>query len=155
MGEEKWMRRKPGRASGTVVPPPVGDDPPPLPERRNPGRTRHRPESSPRGRTRPPVPEMPDNVRLLFQPVLRPSEGGTGNDGRAVEVSPARRGAGTARAGSTGITQGLPSRRPQNPESGAGPGLAPAGSSAAAGRSAASGRSAAAGRLASPGRGAV
>ena len=76
MGEEKWMRRKPGRASGTVVPPPVGDDPPPLPERRNPGRTRHRLEGSPRGRTQPPVPEMPDNVRLLFQPVLRPSEGG-------------------------------------------------------------------------------
>src|SRR5260221_6489590 len=145
MGEEKWMRRKPGRASGTVVPPPVGDDPPPLPERRNPGRTRHRLVAPPRGRTRPPVPEMPDNVRLLFQPVLRPSEGGTGNDGRAVEVSPARRGAGTARAGSTVITQVPPSSRLQNPESGAGPGLAHAGSSAAAGRSAA------AGSLASPG----
>src|SRR6266851_7822973 len=133
MGEEKWMRRKPGRASGTVVPPPVGDDPPPLPERRNPGRTRHRLEGSPRGHTQPPVPEMPDNVRLLFQPVLRPSEGGTGNDGRAVEVSPARRGAGPARAGSAATTQVLPSSRLQNPESGAGPGLANAGSSAAAG----------------------
>src|SRR5258708_5553641 len=135
MGEEKWMRRKPGRASGTVVPPPVGDDPPPLPERRNPGRTRHRLEGSPRGRTRPPVPEMPDNVRLLFQPVLRPSEGGAGNDGRAVEVSPARRGAGTAQAGSTVTTQVRPSSRLQNPESGAGPGLANAGRSAPARRS--------------------
>ena len=168
MGEEKWMRRKPGRASGTVVPPPVGDDPPPLPERRNPGRTRHRLDGSPRGRTQPPVPEMPDNVRLLFQPVLRPSEGGTGKDrnreqnfrpvrspngnqaldqpsrpadGRVVEVSPARRGAGTARAGSTASTQVLPSSRLQNPESGAGPGLANAG------------RPAAAGSLASPGGG--
>src|SRR5258706_387148 len=103
---------------------------------------------------------MPDTVRLLFQPVLRPSEGGTGKnrnrgqnfrpvrspngnqaldlpsrpvDGRAVEVSPARRGAGTARAGSTVTTQVLPSSRLQNPESGAGPGLANAGSLAAAG----------------------
>ncbi|HXL20096.1 MAG TPA: hypothetical protein VN961_21485, partial [Streptosporangiaceae bacterium] len=106
------------------------------------------------------MPEMPDNVRLLFQPVLRPSEGGTGKDrnrehnirpvrspngnqaldlpsrpvdGRAVQVSPARRGAGTARAGSTATMQVLPSSRLQNPESGAGPGLAAAGSSAAAG----------------------
>src|SRR5260221_12075269 len=121
LGEEKCIRRKPGRASGTVVPPPVGDDPPPLPERRNPGRTRHRPESSPRGRTQPSVPEMPDNVRLLFQPVLRPSEGGTGNDGRAVEVSPARRGAGTAHSGRTVTTQVRPSRRPPNPASGPSP----------------------------------
>src|SRR5260221_4195274 len=83
---------------------------------------------------------MPDNVRLLFQPVRRPSEGGTGNDGRAVEVSPARRGAGTARAGSTVITQGPPSSRLQNPESGAGPGLANRGSSTAATSSSAGAR---------------
>ena len=162
MGEEKWMRRKPGRASGTVVPPPVGDDPPPLPERRSPGRIRHRPDALPRDRTRPPVPEMPDNVRLLFQPVLRPSEGGTGNDrnrepnfrpvrspngnqvldlpsrpvdGRAVQVSPARRRAGTAAAGSTVSTEALSSGRLQHPASGSGsgPSLANAPTSAAAG----------------------
>ena len=45
----------------------------------------------------------------------------------------ARRGAGTARAGSTATTKVLPSSRLQNPESGAGPGLANASSSAAAG----------------------
>jgi hypothetical protein len=34
MGDDKWARRKPGSASGTVVPPPAGDDIPPLPQRR-------------------------------------------------------------------------------------------------------------------------
>src|SRR5260370_41710889 len=100
MGEEKWLRRKPGRASGTVVPPPVGDDPPPLPERRSPGRTRHRPDGLPRARTEPsvapaapvaPVPERPDNVRLLFKPGLRPSEGGPGQQrNRARTFTPIR-----------------------------------------------------------------
>src|SRR5215471_20898480 len=34
MGDDKWARRTPGSASGTVVPPPAGDDLPPLPQRR-------------------------------------------------------------------------------------------------------------------------
>jgi len=33
MGEDKWTRRRPGRVSGTVVPPPAGDDLPPVPRR--------------------------------------------------------------------------------------------------------------------------
>jgi len=41
---------------------------------------RHRPDGLPRARTQPPVPEMPANVRLLFQPVLRPREGRSGKD---------------------------------------------------------------------------
>ena len=80
MGEEKWRRRKPGRASGTVVPPPVGDDPPPLPERRRPGRTRQGPDGLSHADAQPPGPEIPDNVRLLFRPVLRPGEGRPGKD---------------------------------------------------------------------------
>src|SRR5262249_24622102 len=82
MGEEKWLHRKPGRASGTVVPPPVADDPPPLPERRRPGGTRQRPDGLPDAQKQPPTPEMPDNVRLLFRPVLRPGEGRPGKDRR-------------------------------------------------------------------------
>ena len=34
MGDDKWARRKPGSASGTVVPPPAEDELPPLPQRR-------------------------------------------------------------------------------------------------------------------------
>src|SRR5215470_7784115 len=34
MGDDKWARRKPGSVRGTVVPPPAGDDLPPLPQRR-------------------------------------------------------------------------------------------------------------------------
>jgi hypothetical protein len=34
VGDDKWARRKPGSASGTVVPPPAGDYLPPLPQRR-------------------------------------------------------------------------------------------------------------------------
>jgi hypothetical protein len=34
MGDDKWARRRPGSASGTVVPPPAGEDLPPLPQRR-------------------------------------------------------------------------------------------------------------------------
>jgi hypothetical protein len=34
MGDDEWARRKPGSVSGTVVPPPAGDDLPPLPQRR-------------------------------------------------------------------------------------------------------------------------
>lgn len=174
MGEEKWLRRKPGRASGTVVPPPVGDDPPPLPERRSPGRTRYRHDGLPRARTEPavppaapvapaapaaPVPEMPDNVRLLFKPVLRPSEGGPGKErnrepnftpipspngnegldlssgavyGPAVRVWPAGRGDGAAPVGSTVAAQ-WPSSGGWPGEPGASAGVATAGSSAAAG----------------------
>ena len=171
MGEEKWLRRKPGRASGTVVPPPVGDDPPPLPERRSPGRTRHRPDGLPRARTEPsvppvppvppvaPVPEMPDNVRLLFKPVLRPSEGGPGKErnrepnftpirspngnegldlpsrpvhGPAVRVWPAGRGEGAAPVGSTVAAQ-WPSSGGWPGEPGASASVATAGSSVAAG----------------------
>lgn len=80
MGEEKWMRRKAGRVSGTVVPPPAGNDPPPLPRPRNPGRSRHRPEAYSPGRVRSPLPELPDNVRSLFQPVLRPRGSRAGRD---------------------------------------------------------------------------
>ncbi len=71
MGEEKWIRRKPGRVSGTVVPPPAEGDGPALPQRREPGRSRHRPDGSSHGRAQAKPPEMPDNVRPLFQPVLR------------------------------------------------------------------------------------
>jgi hypothetical protein len=72
MGEEKWIRRKPGRVSGTVVPPPAGDDPPPLPQRTGSGRSRHRPEGFPRGRSgAAPPPVLPDNVRPIFPPVLQ------------------------------------------------------------------------------------
>ena len=80
MGEEKWMRRKPGRVSGTVVPPPAGDDPPALPQPRKPGRSRHRPEPPPHGRVQASPPELPDNVRMLFQPVLRSRESRAGRD---------------------------------------------------------------------------
>ncbi|HEX7994975.1 MAG TPA: hypothetical protein VF506_13720 [Streptosporangiaceae bacterium] len=70
MGEEKWIRRKPGRVSGTVVPPPAGDDPP-LPQR-GAGRSRHRPEGLQRGRSgAAPPPVLPDNVRPIFPPVLQ------------------------------------------------------------------------------------
>ena len=72
MGEEKWMRRKPGRVSGTVVPPPVGDDPAALPQRKGVARSRHRAEEFPHGPTGgSPPPVLPDNVRPLFQPVLQ------------------------------------------------------------------------------------
>src|SRR5260221_201662 len=143
MGEEKWLRRKPGRASGTVVPPPVGDDPPPLPERRSPGRTRHRPDGLPRARTEPsvppvppvppvaPVPEMPDNVRLLFKPVLRPSEGGPGKErNREPNFTPIR-----SPNGNEGLD--LPSRPVHGPAvrvwpAGRGEGAAPVGSTVAA-----------------------
>src|SRR5262252_3108821 len=47
MGDDKWARRKPGSASGTVVPPPAGDDLPPLPQRR--GLVRSRLARSQRG----------------------------------------------------------------------------------------------------------
>jgi hypothetical protein len=46
MGDDKWLRRKPGSVSGTVVPPPVEDDPPPLPQRRTRARHRYRPDPS-------------------------------------------------------------------------------------------------------------
>ncbi len=96
MGEEKWMRRKPGRVSGTVVPPPAGGDTPALPERREPGRSRHRPEGSSHGPTQAPPPELPDNVRPLFQPVLRRREPLAGHErGNETVVQPtksARRG---------------------------------------------------------------
>jgi hypothetical protein len=76
MGEEKWIRRKPGRVSGTVVPPQAGDDPPPLPQRNRVGRSRHRPEGFAHGRgaTAPP-PVLPDNVRPIFPPVLQSRDG--------------------------------------------------------------------------------
>ena len=70
MGEEKWIRRKPGSASGTVLPPPAGDSLPALPQRRTPSRHRPRSEGRGYGRPHPAPPELPDNVRLLFQPVL-------------------------------------------------------------------------------------
>jgi hypothetical protein len=98
MGEEKWMRRKPGRVSGTVVPPPVGDDAPSLPQRaRGLGRSRHRPDESGHARAQPPPPppppppELPDNVRPLFQPVLQPRDGGSGREeSREPSLRPAR-----------------------------------------------------------------
>lgn len=49
MGEEKWTRRKPGSASGTVVPPPAADD-----------------EIA----QSPAPPVLPESVRSLFKPVL-------------------------------------------------------------------------------------
>ncbi len=107
MGEEKWIRRKPGRVSGTVVPPPAGDDPAPLPQAREPGRSRHRPEASPHGRAQPPPPELPDNVRMLFQPVLRSRESRAGRDrGTDTTIRPAR-----PPHGAEG--RGLPSRQPR------------------------------------------
>jgi len=162
MGEEKWTRRKPGRASGTVVPPPVGGDPPTLPEPRRPGRMRQRPDA----RTPPPVPpepsvpEMPDNVRLLFRPVLSPSEGHPAKDrrrepnfrpsrspdgnevldlpsrpvhGPAIRALNAGRQEGVAPAGSTVTTQRPHSAR-WHPAAGAGPGLATADSGTAGGQ---------------------
>ena len=91
MGEEKWMRRKPGRVSGTVVPPPAGGEPPPLPQPRRPGRSRHRREASSDGRVPAPPPELPDNVRLLFQPVLQPRESRAGrHPGTDTTIRPAR-----------------------------------------------------------------
>ncbi|MGN6792798.1 MAG: hypothetical protein ACTHJW_10490 [Streptosporangiaceae bacterium] len=80
MGEEKWIRRKPGRVSGTVVPPPVEDDPPPLPERREAGRSRHRHGGFAHGRTAASAPVLPDNVRPLFQPVLQAHGSGPERD---------------------------------------------------------------------------
>ncbi len=80
MGDDKWIRRKPGRVSGTVVPPPAGEDLPPLPQRRNQGRPRLRHDGREHGRTRSVAParpdqpehfELPDSVRHLFPPVLR------------------------------------------------------------------------------------
>ena len=79
MGEEKWIRRKPGSASGTVVPPPAGDGLPTLPQRRNPSRHRPRPEGHGYGRPRT-APELPDNVRLLFQPVLHSRDARSARD---------------------------------------------------------------------------
>jgi hypothetical protein len=76
MGEEKWIRRKPGRVSGTVVPPPAGEDPPPLPERKRAGRSRHRLEGFAHGAgaaATPPV--LPDNVRPILRPVLQSRDG--------------------------------------------------------------------------------
>lgn len=46
MGDEKWLRRRPGRVSGTVVPPPVADKPSPLPRRPGRSRSGHRPDPS-------------------------------------------------------------------------------------------------------------
>jgi len=80
MGEEKWIRRKPGSASGTVVPPPAGDSLPSLPQRRSPSRHRPRPESHGYGRPHTAPPELPDNVRLLFQPVLHSREARSARD---------------------------------------------------------------------------
>jgi len=71
MGEEKWIRRKPGRVSGTVVPPPAGDELPPLPQRRGAARSRHRSDAFANGGLAAP-PVVPDNVRPLFRPVLQP-----------------------------------------------------------------------------------
>ena len=149
MGEEKWRRRKPGRASGTVVPPPVGDDAPPLPEPRRPGRTRQGPDGLSHADAQPPGPEIPDNVRLLFRPVLRPGEGRPGKDrkrepnfrpirstnanevlelpshpvhGSAGQAWHARRGEGASPAGSTVRTQ-LPPSGGWQPENGVGAGL--------------------------------
>ena len=91
MGEEKWIRRKPGRVSGTVVPPPAVGDTPGLLQRREPGRSRHRPEGSSHGRTQAPPPELPDNVRPLFQPVLRQREPLAGHEsGNETAVQPAK-----------------------------------------------------------------
>ena len=158
MGEEKWSRRKPGRASGTVVPPPAREDPPPLPVRRIPERTSHRADGSPVTHAQPPVPEMPDNVRLLFRHVLRPGERSAGKDrnlepnfrpvrspngnqvldlprravdGRRVEPWPSSSGEGTAPAGSTVTTQRPPAVG-WHAEPGAGASSANAASSATA-----------------------
>jgi hypothetical protein len=166
MGEEKWTRRKPGRASGTVVPPPVGDDPAPLPESRRPGRIRHRPDGLPDARTQPsvppepPVPEMPDNVRLLFRPVLsssedhpakdrrrepnfRPARSPDGNEvldlpsrpvhGPAIRALNARRHEGAAPSGST-VTTPRPRSARWHAAPVAGPGLDTAGSGTAGGQ---------------------
>jgi hypothetical protein len=95
MGDEKWRRRRPGRVSGTVVPPPVQDDPPPLPHRRN--QTRIRNHVGPSGDAgspdtelhdyRLPEPKLPDNVRLLFQPVIRARDANSGTEGRRASDS--------------------------------------------------------------------
>src|SRR5215469_17598849 len=80
MGDERWPRRRPGRVSGTVIPPPVQNDPAPLPQRGNPGRCTNDVGPSGDGRAQGdaelsnsslPEPKLPDNVRLLFQPVIR------------------------------------------------------------------------------------
>jgi hypothetical protein len=66
MGEDKWIRRKPGRVSGTVVPPPAGGDLPPLPQRRGLGRPRFHRDALGQGLTRfiaPDRPERPDNSK--------------------------------------------------------------------------------------------
>ena len=141
MGDEKWIRRKPGRASGTVVPPPAGEAtpaPPSLPQRRPgghwrfEGRGRARQEREefgaaavPPGQDRggfqgvvapgqhrggsrevvPPnsdspqhgqavaaSPELPDNVRVLFHPVLPPrpaSQGSAHHPGGASRLTAA------------------------------------------------------------------
>src|SRR5262249_37236124 len=76
MADDKWTQRKPGRVSGTVVPPPTAEETPPLPQRRVPGRSKHKPQTAQPSRagTPPPSPELPDNVRPLFKPVLRQRE---------------------------------------------------------------------------------
>src|SRR5215470_39956 len=83
MADDKWTQRKPGRVSGTVVPPPAAEDAPPLPERRIPGRSKHRPEAAHNAGTGTPAasPELPDNVRPLFNPVLRQRELWSAGDG--------------------------------------------------------------------------
>ncbi len=89
MGDDKWIRRKPGRVSGTVLPPPAGEGLPPLPERRSQGRPRLRHDGLEHGRTRsaalerPDLPghfELPENIRQLFPPVLRARRALPGRD---------------------------------------------------------------------------
>jgi hypothetical protein len=107
MGEEKWIRRKPGRVSGTVVPPPAGDDPLPLPERKR-GRARHRLEGSAHGaRAAAPPPVLPDNVRPIFRPVLQ-SRDGLPQRNRDLNARPARSAQGAeVRSASSGEPQGV------------------------------------------------
>src|SRR5215471_17054505 len=66
MGDDKWIRRKPGRVSGTVVPPPAGGHLPPLPQRRGLTRPRLGRDGLGQARSRsvaPDRPERPDNSK--------------------------------------------------------------------------------------------
>src|SRR6266700_2882810 len=80
MGDDKWIRRKPGRVSGTVVPPPAGEDLPPLPQRRNQGRPRLRHDGREHGRTRSVAPARPDQPEQVELP--EPGQVGSPEPGR-------------------------------------------------------------------------
>lgn len=101
MGEESWVQRQPGSASGSVVPPAVPEVGPPLPKRAARRGLDQQPDQSPQrsapeqsdGRVSAQQP-LPDSLRAFFKPVWTPDQTATGAPSSAQDVAPGANGSG-------------------------------------------------------------